>query len=1251
MKSRCFTNTIIKLGFALAIVAGTASAQTPATLTDMGTTTPVPGASDIYQTNWSGGAVSPDGLNYYTDNANPPGQTFFTGANASGYVVTSLAIHTAGNGGQLPAAGQAYLLRFYSISAVSNATLVASYISATNFTFTETDWLQWTNLGLALAPNSQYAYSFGRISTGAGWENLATMAGSPTVSGSPSNGDVALIPPIGGAITLGSSATYVGTFDLGLNTGAGKAVADAPAFSPSTAVTVATIVTASATAAGGTPLSYQWQTDGGSGGSLTNISGATNASLTINTANWNPGPYQYAYVVSNASGVVTSAPTALGVTYPVAAAALIDAGSSILSGQFDISQFTGSGSGNGLNYYTDNGSSHGGVYTGQTFTTGTNSQGYYIDSVSVQTGGTGGSAGTTTAQEYHLFIYSMQNQTNATLLAHYTNGGFSYTFGDWIVWSNFSIVLKPNSQYAYALGRDTSGTGYAALNYSPTNAPGPYTNGVICLIPQNGGTITQGAGYSAAVFDVGLLPVGVGPSPVPFANLPSLSSGSVVSAGTQVTLGEIAAGQLPINYYWQTDGGSGTITNIPGNNSSNLVVNTTGWSPGVYQYDVIASNSFGFSKSSVVSLTVIYANTNGLLTDVGSAIPSIQSNDLAQPVFGNALSTGGSPDGLNYYFDNGSPPGQVFTTSNNPAGYVLTSVAFPLAGGSGGLPAANVGQGYILRIYKVTGPSATLLAVYNSETNFAFTDLDWLRWSGFAVPLAANTSYAYTFGRVTSGGGYDSLGCVSNSPPLYNGGACVISPTGGNITYSRSRDQDATFVLGFALPGYPIVSPPTFSPPAPYAGTTVAINSTVSGTGSFTYQWQTDGGSGGSLTNIPGATNLTLALNTTGMDGMIVRYDLVAVNGAGSTTSEVSQLTISSATSPFFTTDLTNSLHQSAVQLTTFVTGSVTLSDSSFQGTQPITYQWQGSATGSTFTNIPGQTNSSLVLSNLTVASSGYYMMVASNSVGGTPTSSAFLTVLPQPTAPFTVDFQWYSTIAASSYNVGAYGGQGVPGYGTGSYWNQLNGPATSAGGTFTSSPAISDDGITNRGITWWLSAGASWDWDSTPVIALLDAAATVYPNSPATFTFTLPDGLYNVVLFSDNGPESSTADSGSIITLNGATQTIYPTQDTNFALGNNYLVWRDIVVTNASLSGTVVDASGKNYGTLNGAQLQFLGPAVTVSAVSIGGGQLKITWSQGNLVQAPSLAGPWTPVSGSSPYTVTPTPGTPQMFYKVIVP
>ena len=59
-------------------------------------------------------------------------------------------------------------------------------------------------------------------------------------------------------------------------------------------------------------------------------------------------------------------------------------------GTYDISQLSTSGEANkpdGLNYYTDNYPSHGGGAPGQTFTTGANAGGYWLNSVAFKTGG------------------------------------------------------------------------------------------------------------------------------------------------------------------------------------------------------------------------------------------------------------------------------------------------------------------------------------------------------------------------------------------------------------------------------------------------------------------------------------------------------------------------------------------------------------------------------------------------------------------------------------------------------------------------------------------------------------------------------------------------------------------------------------------------------------------------------------------------------------------------------------------------
>ncbi len=385
--------------------------------------------------------------------------------------------------------------------------------------------------------------------------------------------------------------------------------------------------------------------------------------------------------------------------------------------------------------------------------------------------------------------------------------------------------------------------------------------------------------------------------------------------------------------------------------------------PGVYKYQVIVHNSYGSSTSAVSSVTLLYADTTATMMDMGSSLPTPLGGDISQLTPATGVS---SPDGLNYYFDNATPPGQTFTTGGSPNGYVLTSVAIDLAGNSGGLPAA--GQTYTLRIYSVSGSNSTLYARFVSQTN-VFGTSDWLRWSGFSVPLAPNTVYGYSLGRSSAGSGWDNVANVGGNP--YSGGEVALIPAnGGPIFYSSSHSFDAVFNLGLALTGYPAVGPALFSPTnAVYAGTPVTASAYVSGTGSLTYQWQTDGGSGGALTNIPGATSPTLAINTTGMDSLNVAYSLVVTSGGNSTTNETSILTVMAGSIPQIQTDITPST------VSAFPSGSVSFT-ASFVGTQPFTYQWQVDK-GTGATNIPGENSVVLTLNNLKLSDAGTYYLVA----------------------------------------------------------------------------------------------------------------------------------------------------------------------------------------------------------------------------------------------------------------------------------
>jgi beta-galactosidase len=278
------------------------------TLTDIGTASPTPGPNDISQLSTNGNTTFPDGLNYYTDNqtghdAGEPGQTFTTGTNSAGYLLSTVSLRTSGLGDDSGiGAPQPYYLHLYSVSGAT-ATLLQTCTSA-NVTFNDGDWLQWSGLSVALATNAMYAWSFGKASSTSGWEALAVASNNPYAAG-----QIGLFPPVGGAITFGGSHDFDAVFDLRL------APANVPGIiqftvSPTNNVFAGTLVAFTASVTGAQPLCFQWQFN--NGGGYTNIPGAGTNTLVFNAALTNTGSYEL--VLTNSYGAVTSAPVALSVT-------------------------------------------------------------------------------------------------------------------------------------------------------------------------------------------------------------------------------------------------------------------------------------------------------------------------------------------------------------------------------------------------------------------------------------------------------------------------------------------------------------------------------------------------------------------------------------------------------------------------------------------------------------------------------------------------------------------------------------------------------------------------------------------------------------------------------------------------------------------------------------------------------------------------------------------------------------------------
>ncbi|MGD0813570.1 MAG: hypothetical protein ABSA83_08200 [Verrucomicrobiota bacterium] len=125
------------------------------------------------------------------------------------------------------------------------------------------------------------------------------------------------------------------------------------------------------------------------------------------------------------------------------------------------------------------------------------------------------------------------------------------------------------------------------------------------------------------------------------------------------------------------------------------------------------------------------------------------------------------------------------------------------------------------------------------------------------------------------------------------GVANITNFTGFVIQDSAGTSESTFYLDNIQLNGTeaPVAGTPTVSPASSvYPGTTVTLTESAAGAGTLHYQWQTDGGAGGSLTNIPGATgsNLMETLNALGS----YNFDVIVSNSYGTNKSSEALLTV-----------------------------------------------------------------------------------------------------------------------------------------------------------------------------------------------------------------------------------------------------------------------------------------------------------------------------------------------------------------------
>jgi hypothetical protein len=550
--------------------------------------------------------------------------------------------------------------------------------------------------------------------------------------------------------------------------------------------------------------------------------------------------------------------------------------------------------------------------------------------------------------------------TTVALGAPVTNGTLPYSYQwqaspDNVTWTNIpGATSNP-------FNLNTTGMGGATNYYQliVTDSASPVPNVV---------TNVAGALYVSAT----QLP------PQPVANVSVTPSTVYANLSNSVTLSAVISGTPPISYQWDyssTNNGTGLVS-IPGATNSTYLISNAQYANAGY-YVLFATNSAGSTNTGFGQLTVL----TPVLISVGAAAgpnPPVGTYDIAQ------LSTAGDTkfpgaNALNYYDNNGTKPGQTFTTGSSANGYNVGALYYKCGGPVVSDGSHSSGVVYTLRIYSMSGAAATLISTYtNQNAAPAIPNNVWAQWTGLTNIFAANSTYAYS---VSAGSGYMHLGNASNSPAFYNGGLGLFPTGSGTATFATPADtSDATFLVNVVPAGYPDIqnvgiSPATSSTNYIYAGVPVTLSVQAIGNGPLTYDWQTDNGTGGAAwTDLPNSNSSVYSLNTLSMSGGTYEFQVIVTNSLSSVTSSIVNLYLTGPTAPILVNN--TAITPSGV----FVGGSATAS-ASFSGSPTIGYQWYFIGANGVTNLIAGATNATYAISNAQLTNSGAYFLQASNGV------------------------------------------------------------------------------------------------------------------------------------------------------------------------------------------------------------------------------------------------------------------------------
>jgi hypothetical protein len=307
-----------------------------------------------------------------------------------------------------------------------------------------------------------------------------------------------------------------------------------------------------------------------------------------------------------------------------------------------------------------------------------------------------------------------------------------------------------------------------------------------------------------------------------------------------------------------------------------------------------------------------------------------------------------------------------------------------------------------------------------SDPNGKYTDITW-NYSGRALaittqPVAVSAQAGATASFAVAASGVGTLGyqwqrsddagatwaTISGATvAVYTTGTlagtdhaaqfrCVVNDSVSTRTSTTATLSIVTSAVAPVIVAQPISVTATVDFTATFAVT-------ASGSPTLTYQWQVSTDDGSTWADVSGATAAVYTTATLATSASYDQYRCAVTNSAGTVTSEAAYLIVLDVPSaPVITTQprAVTATVGTAATFTVVVTG-----------TAPLTYVWQSSTDGSTWSDVTGVDEATLTVATTLADDGTQYRCVVSNDLGTVTSETALLAVTEAANNAATISF------------------------------------------------------------------------------------------------------------------------------------------------------------------------------------------------------------------------------------------------------